>query len=72
MARAIALPLALLLTAAHQYVPSSYRSPETHRVVIQGLELSAADIQVQLSRRRPGQSDLTTPVRPVYSSGNVA
>lgn len=29
----------------------------------QGLELSAADIQVQLSRRRPGQSNLTTPVR---------
>ncbi|TFK30656.1 chorismate synthase [Coprinopsis marcescibilis] len=26
-----------------------------------GLELSAQDIQVQLSRRRPGQSDLTTP-----------
>ncbi|KAG6918699.1 hypothetical protein DXG01_012517 [Tephrocybe rancida] len=26
-----------------------------------GLELTAADIQVQLSRRRPGQSNLTTP-----------
>ncbi|KAI0063134.1 chorismate synthase [Artomyces pyxidatus] len=26
-----------------------------------GLELSAADIQTQLSRRRPGQSNLTTP-----------
>ncbi|KAH7104804.1 chorismate synthase [Auriculariales sp. MPI-PUGE-AT-0066] len=26
-----------------------------------GLELSAADIQVQMSRRRPGQSNLTTP-----------
>ncbi|KAF4623233.1 hypothetical protein D9613_001998 [Agrocybe pediades] len=26
-----------------------------------GLELSAQDIQTQLSRRRPGQSDLTTP-----------
>ncbi|KAI5989766.1 chorismate synthase [Pisolithus albus] len=26
-----------------------------------GLELSAADVQVQLSRRRPGQSNLTTP-----------
>ncbi|KAF9229808.1 chorismate synthase [Gyrodon lividus] len=26
-----------------------------------GLELSTADIQVQLSRRRPGQSNLTTP-----------
>ncbi|KAJ7226095.1 chorismate synthase [Mycena pura] len=26
-----------------------------------GLELSADDIQVQLNRRRPGQSDLTTP-----------
>ncbi|KAG8936913.1 hypothetical protein FRC03_008597 [Tulasnella sp. 419] len=26
-----------------------------------GLELTAADIQTQLSRRRPGQSDLTTP-----------
>ncbi|PPQ67400.1 hypothetical protein CVT25_005979 [Psilocybe cyanescens] len=26
-----------------------------------GLELSAKDIQIQLSRRRPGQSDLTTP-----------
>ena len=29
---------------------------------MQGLELSAQDIQIQLSRRRPGQSDLTTPV----------
>ncbi|KAJ7480070.1 chorismate synthase [Mycena galericulata] len=26
-----------------------------------GLQLSAADIQVQMDRRRPGQSDLTTP-----------
>ncbi|KAJ7171749.1 chorismate synthase [Mycena crocata] len=26
-----------------------------------GLQLSAADIQVQMNRRRPGQSDLTTP-----------
>ncbi|KAF7310423.1 Chorismate synthase [Mycena chlorophos] len=26
-----------------------------------GLELSAQDIQIQLNRRRPGQSDLTTP-----------
>ncbi|KAF8555904.1 chorismate synthase [Imleria badia] len=26
-----------------------------------GLELSAADVQIQLSRRRPGQSNLTTP-----------
>ncbi|KAJ7293920.1 chorismate synthase [Mycena rebaudengoi] len=26
-----------------------------------GLQLTAADIQVQLTRRRPGQSDLTTP-----------
>ncbi|MCK4508961.1 MAG: chorismate synthase, partial [Desulfuromonadales bacterium] len=26
-----------------------------------GLQLSAADIQGQLDRRRPGQSDLTTP-----------
>ena len=33
---------------------------------LQGLELSAADIQVQLSRRRPGQSNLTTPVRPSH------
>ena len=30
--------------------------------MLQGLALSARDIQVQLSRRRPGQSDLTTPV----------
>ena len=29
---------------------------------LQGLELSAQDIQVQLSRRRPGQSQLTTAV----------
>ena len=28
----------------------------------QGLELAPQDIQVQLSRRRPGQSNLTTPV----------
>jgi chorismate synthase len=27
-----------------------------------GLELTEGDIQTQLSRRRPGQSDLTTPV----------
>ncbi|KAG8830518.1 hypothetical protein FRC20_008334, partial [Serendipita sp. 405] len=26
-----------------------------------GLELAASDIQAQLSRRRPGQSNLTTP-----------
>lgn len=29
----------------------------------QGLKLTEEDIQVQLSRRRPGQSDITTPVR---------
>jgi len=28
----------------------------------QGLHLSAQDVQTQLSRRRPGQSNLTTPV----------
>ncbi len=28
----------------------------------QGLQLSAQDVQTQLSRRRPGQSNLTTPV----------
>ena len=28
-----------------------------------GLVLSEADVQPQLTRRRPGQSDLTTPVR---------
>jgi hypothetical protein len=28
----------------------------------QGLLLSEEDVQVQLSRRRPGQSDITTPV----------
>jgi len=28
----------------------------------QGLQLSAEDVQTQLSRRRPGQSNLTTPV----------
>ena len=32
-------------------------------VRLQGLQLAASDIQVQLSRRRPGQSNLTTPVR---------
>jgi chorismate synthase len=32
-------------------------------LVVQGLELTEEDIQVQLSRRRPGQSDITTPVR---------
>lgn len=36
-----------------------FREHPTHQS--QGLELSAADIQVQLSRRRPGQSNLTTP-----------
>jgi hypothetical protein len=29
---------------------------------LQGLQLSAQDVQSQLSRRRPGQSNLTTPV----------
>ena len=29
---------------------------------LQGLKLSAQDVQTQLSRRRPGQSNLTTPV----------
>ena len=29
---------------------------------LQGLKLSAQDVQSQLSRRRPGQSNLTTPV----------
>lgn len=33
----------------------------------QGLELTEEDIQVQLSRRRPGQSDITTPVRLLLS-----
>lgn len=28
------------------------------------MELTAADLQAQLTRRRPGQSALTTPVRP--------
>lgn len=28
----------------------------------QGLQLTEEDIQVQLSRRRPGQSDISTPV----------
>ena len=28
----------------------------------QGLELTEEDMQVQLSRRRPGQSDITTAV----------
>ena len=32
----------------------------------QGLQLAPQDIQVQLSRRRPGQSDLTTPVSVLY------
>jgi chorismate synthase len=32
----------------------------------QGLQLAPQDIQVQLSRRRPGQSDLTTPVSVFY------
>lgn len=37
---------------------------------LQGLKLSAQDVQTQLSRRRPGQSNLTTPVR--YDSCLVA
>ena len=31
-----------------------------------GLALSEQDIQPQLSRRRPGQSNLTTPVQILY------
>jgi hypothetical protein len=31
-------------------------------IYLQGLELKDTDIQAQLSRRRPGQSNLTTPV----------
>ena len=38
-----------------------------HSSSYQGLELSAKDVQIQLSRRRPGQSNLTTPVR-LFSS----
>lgn len=32
-----------------------------------GMELTESDIQTQLSRRRPGQSKLTTPVSFIYS-----
>ena len=40
----------------------AHRTP--HLVcILQGLPLEAKDVQVQLSRRRPGQSALTTPVR---------
>lgn len=62
MAKVTVPPLALLLTDALRYDPCTLfrdRSPYQS----QGLELSAADIQVQLSRRRPGQSNLTTPAR---------
>ena len=31
----------------------------------QGMELTSSDLQTQLTRRRPGQSALTTPVSPV-------
>jgi hypothetical protein len=34
--------------------------------ITQGLQLTPQDIQIQLSRRRPGQSDLTTPVSAFY------
>jgi chorismate synthase len=34
----------------------------TEKNDLQGLKLSAQDVQTQLSRRRPGQSNLTTPV----------
>jgi len=37
-------------------------SPATISHCTQGLQLTEEDIQVQLSRRRPGQSNLTTPV----------
>ena len=56
----------------HRWVPSgghtfTHNLCNTRSSQIQGLELTAADIQVQLSRRRPGQSDLTTPVRRPHS-----
>ena len=44
----------------HLYVSSLLLRSMFH--VLQGLELSSQDIQVQLSRRRPGQSQLTTAV----------
>ena len=46
---------------AHRYVFSLIDS-RIDVSYMQGLELSPQDIQVQLSRRRPGQSQLTTPV----------
>lgn len=36
---------------------------------VQGLRLTEEDIQVQLSRRRPGQSDITTAVSSFLASG---
>ena len=33
-------------------------------IVTQGLKITEEDIQIQLSRRRPGQSDITTAVCP--------
>jgi len=34
-----------------------------------GMELTEADIQPQMTRRRPGQSAITTPVSPASSHG---
>lgn len=34
--------------------------------LLKGMLLGPEDVQVQLSRRRPGQSNLTTPVRPKF------
>lgn len=57
-------------------VPPVRTATPIHRVLgltltlvlrLKGMELTPEDIQIQLSRRRPGQSDLTTPVRPIQT-----
>jgi hypothetical protein len=61
-ARATAPLLAQSLTVVHPYGILTDLSSDLVLIYVQGLQLSAQDIQIQLSRRRPGQSDLTTPV----------
>lgn len=62
-ARAIVPPSAPSSTAALQCVYDlRLFGAITINLFVQGLTLSATDVQTQLSRRRPGQSNLTTPV----------
>jgi hypothetical protein len=56
----LARSLMAALQSVHLFIEHTDSSDNS--LNFQGLELSAQDVQSQLSRRRPGQSNLTTPV----------